>query len=334
MNAEQEINRSLALKDTWDGPWPATKAVPLSFFAAPLVSDLDDLDADVAFLGVPYDQGTFARPGSAFRAPTQTAYDTSEDVLQLRFLPQREESRGAISDIDRQQTFLKGVTMADCGDVTIIPSDVESNFAKINPRRQKDNRPGFLPRHRWRRPLHNLPGGAGDSTATRIWTWCTSTPTWTSATSFRERTTTTAVPFGRCFDLPNVRNVTSIGIRKATKGIFDDAVSKGVKLITTEQFRALGPEGAVAHVPAGGNVYLTVDVDVMDPMQVPGTGSPAPGGFFYYEMRDALIALSKRVNIVGCDFVEVAPPYDHAETSTMCTAKLMLDLLAELFPSK
>lgn len=55
MNAEQEINRSLELKDTWDGPWPASRAVPISFFRAPLVEDLDTLEADVAFIGVPYD---------------------------------------------------------------------------------------------------------------------------------------------------------------------------------------------------------------------------------------------------------------------------------------
>ena len=72
----------------------------------------------------------------------------------------------------------------------------------------------------------------------------------------------------------------------------------------------------------------------MDPVQMPGTGTPAPGGLYYFEMRDALIALTKRVNIVGCDFVELAPPYDHAETTTRFAAQLIIDLLAVLFPSK
>ena len=56
----------------------------------------------------------------------------------------------------------------------------------------------------------------------------------------------------------------------------------------------MGPEAAIDQVPTGKNIYLTVDVDAMDPVQMPGTGTPAPGGLYYFEMRDALIALAKR----------------------------------------
>ncbi len=329
MNSEQEINRSLSLKDTWDGPWPATRAVPLSFFGAPLVNDLDSLDADIAFIGVPYDQGTFARPGARY-GPNGIRY--VRDVYGYDSMLNDKQAQGYF-DIDRQQTFLKGVTMADCGDVTIIPSDVESNFAKITHAVRKIIDKGSFPVIVGGDHSITFPAARGFDSYADL-----DVVHFDAHMDFSHELQGTyyhhGCPIRRCFDLANVNNVTSIGIRKATKSIFDDAISKGVKLITTEQFREMGPEGAVAHVPAGGNVYLTVDVDVMDPMQVPGTGSPAPGGFFYYEMRDALIALSKRVNIVGCDFVEVAPPYDHAETSTMCTAKLILDLLAELFPSR
>lgn len=329
MNSEQEINRSLSLKDTWDGSWPATRAVPLSFFGAPLVDDLDTLDADVAFIGVPYDQGTFARAGARY-GPDGIRY--ARDVYGYDSIRNEKTAQGYF-DIDRQQTFLKGVTMADCGDVTIIPADVENNFAKITHAVRKIIAKGSFPVIVGGDHSITFPAARGFDSYSEL-----DVVHFDAHMDFSHETQASfyhhGCPIRRCFDLPNVRNVTSIGIRKATKPVYDDAISKGVKVVTTEQFRAMGPEGAVAHVPAGGNVYLTVDVDVMDPMQVPGTGSPAPGGFFYYEMRDALIALSKRVNIVGCDFVEVAPPYDHAETSTMCTAKLILDLLAELFPSR
>ena len=120
----------------------------------------------------------------------------------------------------------------------------------------------------------------------------------------------------------------------ARPDVYEDAIKKGVKVITTEQFRAAGPEATIAQIPGGNNIYLTVDVDVMDPVQMPGTGTPAPGGLYYFEMRDALIALSKRGKIVGCDFVEVAPPYDHAEITTRFAAKLIIDLLSVIFPSK
>ena len=76
MTAEHEPNRSLELKDTWDGPWPATRAVPMSFFRTPLVNNIDELDADVAFLGVPYDQGTMPGPGPG-SGPTASATSTA-----------------------------------------------------------------------------------------------------------------------------------------------------------------------------------------------------------------------------------------------------------------
>ena len=126
MTAEHEPNRSLELKDTWDGPWPATRAVPMSFFRTPLVNNIDELDADVAFLGVPYDQGTYARPGARF-GPNGIRYVNR--IYDYMDAFEDKEAQGYF-DIDRKEMMLRGVTMADCGDVTIIPSDVENNYAK------------------------------------------------------------------------------------------------------------------------------------------------------------------------------------------------------------
>ncbi len=329
MNAEQEPNRSLELKDTWEGPWPATRAAPLSFFRTPLVGDLDALDADVAFLGVPYDQGTYGRPGARFGPNGLRQVNRIYDYID----PLEDKEAQGFFDIDMKATMLRNVTMADCGDVTIIPSDVESNFAKITHAVRKMVARGSFP---------VIVGGDHSITFPAVRGF-DSYPDldvvhFDAHMDFTHELQGTfynhGCPIRRCFDLPNVRNITSLGVRKAQADVYEDAISKGVKVVTTDQFRAMGPEETVAQVPSGGNAYLTVDVDVMDPVQMPGTGTPAPGGLYYFEVRDALLALTKRVNIVGCDFVEVAPPYDHAETTTRFTAKLILDLLAVLFPSK
>ena len=329
MKGEYETNRSMELNDKWEGPWPASRAVPISFFRAPLVDDLDSLDSDIAFIGVPYDQGTYARPGARY-GPNGIRY--INDVYSYAGPLQQKIAQGYF-DIDRQKTMLRNVTMADCGDVTIIPSNVEKNFAKITHTVRKIIANGAFPVIVGGDHSITFPAARGFDSYPDL-----DVVHFDAHMDFSHELQVTfynhGCPIRRCFDLPNVRNITSIGIRKANKIVYDDALSKGVNLVTTDQFRAMGPEAAIAQVPAGGNVYLTVDVDVMDPVQMPGTGSPAPGGLSYFEMRDSLIALTKRVNIVGCDFVEVAPPYDHAETSTMCAAKLILDLLAEIFPSK
>ena len=326
MSAEQEPNRSLELKDSWEGPWPATRALHLSFFRTPLVSNLDTLDADIGFLGVPYDQGTFGRPGARF-GPNGIRYvDRIYDYIDSF---EDKEAHGYF-DIDRKEMMLLNVTMVDCGDVTIIPSDVENNFAKITHAVRKMVASGSFPVIVGGDHSITFPAVRGVNSYSDL-----DVVHFDAHMDFSHELQGTfynhGCPIRRCFDLPNIRNITSLGIRKARPAVYKDPISKGVKIVTTDQFRAMGPEAAIAEVPAGGNVYLTVDVDVMDPVQMPGTGTPAPAGLYYFEMRDSL---TKRVNIVGCDFVELAPPYDHAETTTRFAAQLIIDLLAVLFPSK
>ena len=87
-------------------------------------------------------------------------------------------------------------------------------------------------------------------------------------------------------------------------------------------------------VPQGENLYLTFDIDVMDPSQAPGTGTPEIGGLFYQEARECLTALVSRNNLIGFDLVEVAPPYDSSEITAQLGARLIVDILAARFPSK
>ena len=110
-----------------DPPWPNLKAQPRSFFKAPLCTNLDQLDADVAFIGMPFDQGTFGRPGARFGpdairdAPRAYAY--SDPYGQQR------EAEG-FYDVDLEDELLRSVTMADCGNITTLPSDVLRNYDK------------------------------------------------------------------------------------------------------------------------------------------------------------------------------------------------------------
>ena len=85
-------------------------------------------------------------------------------------------------------------------------------------------------------------------------------------------------------------------------------------------------------IPQGENLFITFDIDVMDPSQAPGT--PETGGLFYHEARECLTALVKRSNLIGFDMVEVAPPYDNSEVTIGLAARLMVDILAARFPSR
>lgn len=73
-------------------------------------------------------------------------------------------------------------------------------------------------------------------------------------------------------------------------------------------------------------VYLTLDVDVLDPAYLPGTGTPEPGGVTFNELLEALLSLNG-FNIVGADIVELAPDYDSSGASTKATSKLIREIV-------
>jgi agmatinase len=73
-------------------------------------------------------------------------------------------------------------------------------------------------------------------------------------------------------------------------------------------------------------IYITLDVDVLDPSIMSGTGTPEAGGVSYKELLDALLKL-QGLNIVGADIVELAPDYDMSGVSTAVTCTLIRELL-------
>ena len=75
-------------------------------------------------------------------------------------------------------------------------------------------------------------------------------------------------------------------------------------------------------------------MDVLDPSLAPGTGTPETGGLFYQEVRECLLTLLTRSNLVAFDIVEVAPPYDNSELTIQVAAQLMQDILAARFTSR
>ncbi|MGH3733529.1 MAG: agmatinase [Acidimicrobiales bacterium] len=74
-------------------------------------------------------------------------------------------------------------------------------------------------------------------------------------------------------------------------------------------------------------VFLSVDVDVVDPGSAPGTGTPEPGGLTSRQLLDAVRRIAMSVPVVGVDVVEVAPPYDHAEITAYLANRVVLEAL-------
>jgi agmatinase len=78
-------------------------------------------------------------------------------------------------------------------------------------------------------------------------------------------------------------------------------------------------------------VYLSVDIDVLDPSFAPGTGTPEAGGMTSRELLAVLRGFAE-LNLVGADLVEVAPAYDHAEVTGIAAAHVAYEMLSALAP--
>ncbi|MGI8445748.1 MAG: agmatinase family protein [Streptosporangiaceae bacterium] len=99
-----------------------------------------------------------------------------------------------------------------------------------------------------------------------------------------------------------------------------EVVTRGLDECLTEAF-------AIATDDCDG-VFLSVDVDVVDPGMAPGTGTPEPGGLTGRQLLDAVRRIAMELPVAGMDVVEVAPPYDHAEITAFLASRVVLDALS------
>ncbi|MCL2085010.1 MAG: agmatinase [Oscillospiraceae bacterium] len=126
----------------------------------------------------------------------------------------------------------------------------------------------------------------------------------------------------RCWDILGDGRIYQFGIRSGTREEFAWAGGGHTNL---RRFDLKGAE-TLADALGGAPVYLTVDLDVLDPGVFPGTGTPEAGGVSYAELRDALKAAA-RCDIVGADMVELSPPQDLSGVSTLTACTLLRELL-------
>jgi Fe-S-cluster-containing dehydrogenase component len=107
--------------------------------------------------------------------------------------------------------------------------------------------------------------------------------------------------------------------------------SQALAYVPSERIAREGAAAALASIPAGGPAYVTIDIDVLDPSGAPGTGYPEPGGINYYQLKEALLLVAARYDVIGFDLTEVDPVYDTAGVTSRIAAKLILDFLGGVF---
>ncbi|XP_071949773.1 guanidinobutyrase-like [Antedon mediterranea] len=143
-------------------------------------------------------------------------------------------------------------------------------------------------------------------------------------------------PFKRAFDenLFDPKKTVQIGIRGPSNDIYENkwGLEQGFRVVTGRDcwHKSLEPLMVQVQEKMGdGPVYLSFDIDALDPSIAPGTGTPEVAGLSIIQALEIIRGL-KGLNLVGCDLVEVSPPYDPLGTTALIAANLLFEMLCVL----
>ncbi|GAA5415880.1 agmatinase [Paraliobacillus ryukyuensis] len=134
-----------------------------------------------------------------------------------------------------------------------------------------------------------------------------------------------STPIRKACELIGPENVYSFGIRSGMREEFQYAKDSGMYMA---RYEVAKPLAEVLPSLAGQSVYVTTDIDVLDPAFAPGTGTAEAGGISSKELLEAIqLIANSDINVVGADLVEVAPNYDPTEQTTIAASKFVREML-------
>ncbi|WP_019178899.1 agmatinase [Microbacterium yannicii] len=278
--------------------------------------------ADVAVAGVPFDSGVSYRPGARF-GPSHV----------------REASRLLRPYNPAQDVFPFGAQqVADAGDLVANPFDISAAVAEIEAgarelRKSADRLVVVGGDHTIALPL--LREVAAQHGPVAVLHFDAHLDTWDT---YFGAPTTHGTPFRRASEegLIDLTASMHVGIRGplyAKSDLEDDALL-GFAIVTSEFVEEYGVPAAVERIRSrigDKPLYISIDIDVLDPAHAPGTGTPEAGGLTSRELLRMLRSLAD-LRIVGADVVEVAPAYDHAQLTAVAASHVVYELLSAMVP--
>lgn len=286
------------------GNHPHLVRYPNTILGADQVDDLDKLSADVTFFGVPWEGGLRpgASPGQRFGPQALRRNNLSDgSVADARFI-----------DLETGQERLSGMTMADIGDLDLLPAlGAEENFRRITEVSKIVASKGGLPIAVGGDHSLSFPVGRGAfSHLDEV-----DIVHFDAHSDFHDEIGGSKFTHGsnlrRLSELPNVRHISALGLRYVGRRTYDAMLEYGVDIASVRQMTLESPAETVRRVvPKAKNIYVSIDIDVLDAPLVPGTCVPEPGGLQYNQLIEALGEVAKRGRIVGIDIVEINPMND------------------------
>jgi agmatinase len=299
-----------------------------SFQKLRVVSDAEVAETrpDVAIVGAPFDDAASNRPGARFgpRAVRTASYHS-----------------GDLWSIQLQTSVFDKVRCVDAGDAPIVPSRLERAHRVIHEKVRRVARSGTIPivlggdhsitypscaavsRELSPRSVGVIHFDAHADTGDSVWGSLLSHGT----------------PMRKLIEEGWVagRNFVQLGLRGywPEQETFDWMTEQGMRWHRMTEMEERGSEAVIADaiveaLDGPDCIYLSIDVDVVDPGNAPGTGTPEPGGMLPRELLRAVRQIVSAVDLVGMDVVEVSPPYDHAEVTAALAHRCVLEAISAL----
>jgi agmatinase len=292
-----------------------------TFFRSRVVEDLATVDADIAVLGIPNDEGSWWLPGERF-APRKLR------EMSLRFVGGPSASAG-FWDIDEDRAYLehelRNGRIVDAGDVDVIVTRPDATWDNVTRDVGALLSAGALP---------VILGGDHSNTfpVVRAFTDEITVVHFDAHVDYQPFIHGVIHSWGNPMrlvtSLDHVQRVIQVGIRsfRTQRQDVQDSLAAGNDVITVKSLRKSGLQRLFDQIPEGGRVYVSIDMDVLDLPLVPGVAAPEPDGLSYAELRDLLFGIAAKSRVVGFDVVEVNPMLDNP---TSQTAFLAVQVIAE-----
>ncbi len=318
----------------WDRDYPTYSDFDLptyvglpTFMNLPWLPDPAELrrrGVDIAIVGAPFDDGVSHRPGARFGP---------------RAIREAQYTSGSIHSLQLRNEPFEIVSVVDAGDANIVPAWLERGHAMIYRKVREVAASGAIP----------IVFGGDHSI------------TWPAATAVAEVRHPASIgivhfdahadtapedwgvlgghgtPMRRLIESGAVagRNFVQVGLRGywPPVDVFAWMEAQGMRVHFMTEIEERGLD-AVVDTAIAEAIYISVDIDVLDPGVAPGTGTPEPGGLLPRELLRAIRRIVAAVEVAGLDIVEVSPPYDQAEVTAMAANRIALEAISALAAKK
>jgi len=297
-----------------------------TFLNFPLELDLDNLDADIAILGVPYGlpYGIDELANDQSRAPDairQNAQDRAWDEPRTR--------EHFDWDLGGSMLDNKSVKVVDCGNVTADKLDPHAHYERAEAAAKKIFNAGAtlitlggdhgipipvmraLPRNEkitlvqidahmdWRDEVNGVSDGYSS-------------------------------PIRRASEMDWIGDIFQIGLRgvgSARDQEVEEAKAYGAHLVSAYEMHEIGIQAILDRIPDGGPYYLTVDADGMDPSIMPAVIAPTPGGLDWMQLRKLVHGLVNKGRVLGMDLVEISPACENGNKTLIHAERLICNFI-------